>query len=94
VAEVKRLGLGERLRLMAEQKEMIRRDLWAFKETLRQEGREEGRQEGLEEGQRKGREEGRQALLKTARKLRDMGLPVEQIAQATGLSPEAVRGGK
>jgi predicted transposase YdaD len=90
---------------MAEQKEMIRRDLWAFKETLlqegreegRQEGREEGRQEGLEEGQQKGREkgleEGREAaLLETARKLREMGLPVEQIAQATGLSPEAVRG--
>jgi hypothetical protein len=55
----------------------------------RREGWNEGRTEGLTEGLSRGRNEARR---ETARKLRDMGLPVEQIAQATGLSPEAVRG--
>ena len=53
----------------------------------RAEGREEGRAEGREEGRAEGREEGRaEGLLETARNLKRMGMNVDFIAQATGLS--------
>ena len=57
------------------------------REEGRAEGREEGRAEGREEGRAEGREEGRaEGLLETARNLKRMGMNVEFIAQATGLS--------
>lgn len=51
--------------------------------TEREEGRMEGRAEGRAEGQR-------EALLQTAHNLLSMGLRVETIAQATGLSMQEV----
>jgi hypothetical protein len=45
---------------------------------------EEGREEGLERGLEQGREE-------TAKKLKEMGLPLDQIAAATGLDPAQIR---
>ena len=54
-------------------------------------GREEGREKGREEGLVKGREEGREeARLESARKLKQMGVAAEIIAEATGLSPEEI----
>jgi predicted transposase/invertase (TIGR01784 family) len=68
------------------------------------EGREEGRAEGLNEGREKGLSEGREeglseglakgrkeALRETAKKFKDMGLPVDQIAAATGLDPGEIK---
>jgi predicted transposase/invertase (TIGR01784 family) len=52
-----------------------------------EEGLEEGRQEGLEEGLEKGLEKGRQEV---ARALKALGIPVEKITQATGLSPDKI----
>ena len=53
----------------------------------RAEGRAEGREEGRAEGRAEGREEGRaEGLLETARNLKRMGMNVDFIAQATGLS--------
>ena len=54
----------------------------------RLEGRAEGRAEGLEEGRAKGRAEGK---LEDARNLKKLGVSVEIIAQATGLSIEDIR---
>ena len=55
--------------------------------TAKLEGRAEGRAEGREEGRAEGREEGRaEGLLETARNLKRMGMNVDFIAQATGLS--------
>lgn len=55
-------------------------------------GREEGRKEGREEGQKEGIEKGRQqAKIETAKKLLAMGLSKEQIAEATGLSSNAIQ---
>jgi predicted transposase/invertase (TIGR01784 family) len=49
--------------------------------------REEGLEQGVEQGREEGREEGRTEEKRvTARKLLAIGLPVEQIAQVTGLS--------
>ena len=46
---------------------------------------------GLEEGLEKGREEGREeARLESARKLKQMGVATEIIAEATGLSIEEI----
>ena len=55
--------------------------------TAKLEGRAEGREEGRAEGRAEGREEGRaEGLLETARNLKRMGMNVDFIAQATGLS--------
>jgi len=51
------------------------------------EGIAEGRAEGLAEGEAKGRAE---AMLETARKLKSMGLSIDQIAAATGLAPDEI----
>ena len=48
---------------------------------------EEGREEGLEKGLAKGREEERLDLVK---KLKDVGVSIGQIAQATGLTEEQI----
>ena len=51
------------------------------------EGLEKGKEEGLAEGVEKGKEEGEHnAKIETAKNLLSMGLSVEQISKATGLS--------
>ena len=55
--------------------------------TARGEGRMEGRAEGREEGRAEGRAEG---IAETARKMKEGGLPTEQIQQFTGLSAEEI----
>lgn len=57
----------------------------------RAEGREEGRAEGRAEGREEGREEGRaEGIAETARKMKEGGLPIEQISKFTGLSIEEI----
>lgn len=52
-------------------------------------GMEKGRKEGIEEGMEKGRAEGREeALLQTAKKLLELGVPLVDVVSATGLSEE------
>ena len=59
------------------------------------EGRAEGRVEGLAEGRAEGREEGlaeglAEGVLQTARNLKSMGMSLDFIKQATGLSVEEI----
>lgn len=55
-------------------------------------GRAEGRAEGMAEGMAKGMAEGKtKAIIETAKRLLNMGLDMEQVAQGTGLSIEEVR---
>jgi predicted transposase/invertase (TIGR01784 family) len=57
----------------------------------RAEGRTEGRAEGRTEGRAEGRTEGRaEGTLSIARKMKEMGLPVSQIAEVTGLTADEV----
>ncbi|EAA6918841.1 hypothetical protein EF68_004224 [Salmonella enterica subsp. enterica] len=58
-------------------------ELMTIAERLEQKGREEGRKEGIQEGRQEGAAEKAQAI---ARQLRNMGMTLEQIEQATGLS--------
>lgn len=55
------------------------------------EGRAEGREEGRVEGRAEGREEGlAEGVLQTARSLKSMGMSLDFIKQATGLSVEEI----
>ena len=58
----------------------------------RAEAREIGRAEGREEGRAEGREEGHaEERVKNARNLRDLGVDLELIATATGLSVDEIQ---
>ena len=59
------------------------RQEYRFMSGFEMDAREEGRSEGFSDGSR-------QAKLETAKNLLDLGLSVENIAQATGLSREEV----
>ena len=57
----------------------------------KEEGRAEGRAEGKEEGRAEGRAEGMSLRsLEIARNLLSLGLPIDQITQATGLTEEEI----
>ena len=57
----------------------------------KEEGMEKGRAEGKEEGRAEGRAEGMsQRSLEIARNLLSLGLPIDQITQATGLTEEEI----
>jgi len=64
------------------------RDYHNVMATARQEGREEGLKEGEEIGRKEGREE---AILQNARNLKQLGVSITIIAQATGLSEEEIQ---
>jgi len=56
-----------------------------------EEGWEDGREEGRKAGHAEGHAEGlKEKELEIARNLKKLGLPVSQIAEGTGLPPEAV----
>ena len=52
-----------------------------------QEGYEQGVQQGLQQGMQQGKEE---ALFQTAHNLLELGLPLADVAKATGLSEEEI----
>ena len=65
-------------------------------DTARIEGRAEGRAEGIAEGRAEGIAEGRaeglnEGVLKVAKNMKQLGLPAETIAQATGLSATEIK---
>ena len=62
-------------------------------EKGRVEGRTEGLQEGMEKGLEKGRAEGKaEGLKEAAAKMKQLGIPAEQIAQSTGIPAEEIKG--
>ena len=70
------------------------KDYWDYYSTMKtahKKGKAEGRAEGLAEGEAKGRAEGRAAAIKeNARKMKEKKIPVEDIAEITGLSVEEI----
>jgi predicted transposase/invertase (TIGR01784 family) len=88
-----------KLREIIETREKATRDYSNDISCAKEEGREEGREEGIAIGEEKGREEGiaigeekgrEEGKRETAIKLLSMGLHVDQIATATGLSEEEI----
>jgi predicted transposase/invertase (TIGR01784 family) len=65
------------------EEEQIRLDL----EEAREKAIAEGRAEGIEKGHAEGHAEEK---LEIARNLKKMGLSISQIAEGTGLSPDAI----
>jgi len=89
------MSADEKVRAEYEMRLKAWRDRESQKDDYYQEGIMEGirkgRLEGITEGIQKGISEGREeALLETARKLMAMGLSMDQITAATGLSAESV----
>jgi predicted transposase/invertase (TIGR01784 family) len=87
VGELKRLSWSERRRLIAESREKWRLDQQAREEDRFSEGLQQGKTEGIKEGIWQGSQEAR---LETARKMKQAGLPLEQITDFTGLSTEEI----
>ena len=85
IAEVASLDKDERRKY----DESLRayRDTIVVMEGQFMEGERKGRAEGLAEGERKGRAEGRAEI---ARNLKQMGMALEDIAAATGLSKDDI----
>ncbi|MEW6280030.1 MAG: Rpn family recombination-promoting nuclease/putative transposase [Candidatus Eremiobacterota bacterium] len=84
---MRRACASDEVRELVESRMKAMRD-WASRlEHAHQEGREEGRAEGVQEGLQRGE---RKALLETARRMREAGIPAEVIATVTGLRPEAL----
>ena len=72
------------------QNEQARQE-YRFMSGFEMDAREEGVQQGLRQGIQQGFADGSyQTKLETAKNLLDLGLSVENIAQATGLSREEV----
>ena len=72
------------------------RDYHNVIETAKQDGHEAGWKEGLKEGERKGLRKGeeigrKEAILQNARNLKQLGVSISIIAQATGLSEEEIQ---
>ena len=67
------------------------RDTLCVLESAEQRGLKRGREEGLAKGLAKGRAEGlAEGRIETARNMKAKGLPVDLIAECSGLSPEEI----
>ncbi|MBQ2522480.1 MAG: Rpn family recombination-promoting nuclease/putative transposase, partial [Bacteroidales bacterium] len=70
----------------------IQSEIWYARQEGEARGEAKGLEKGLAEGEAKGRAEGASARTdEIARNFKAMGIPIDQIAQATGLTPEQVQ---
>ena len=89
IADVSSLTKEERLHY----DEALRkyRDTLCVLESAEQRGLKKGREEGLAKGLAEGRAEGlAEGRIETARNMKAKGLPVDLIAECSGLSPEEI----
>ena len=89
IADVSSLTKEERLHY----DEALRkyRDTLCVLESAEQRGLKRGREEGLAKGLAKGRAEGlAEGRIEAARNMKAKGLPVDLIAECSGLSPEEI----
>ncbi|MDR0635370.1 MAG: Rpn family recombination-promoting nuclease/putative transposase, partial [Azoarcus sp.] len=84
VSRLAELSQDERTRLLAESREKLQWDIAVKMREADKKGWEKGREKGREEG----REEGRLGI---TRNLLKMGLPLEKIMEATGLTREEIQ---
>ena len=82
VAILRELSEDKQTRMRAEAREKGRRDQEAREDFVFEKGIVQGRQEGIEVGMAR--------LVEAALALKNMGIPADQIALATGLSPEQI----
>ena len=88
-AELAKFGPAERVNY--ENSLKIYRDLKGVIDTAFDEGKFEGKLEGKLEGRIEGKLEGRfEGKLETAKSLKKLGVPIETIIEATGLTKEEI----
>ena len=88
-AEIARLTDDERRDY--EESVKVYRDLFGVMSTAERKGVEKGLEQGRAEGRAEGRVEGRTEEKKDiARKMKTMGVDINVISQATGLTPEEI----
>ena len=80
-------GMSKEDRMKYDESIKVYRDQLAVMEHERLQGEAKGRAEGIAEGRAEGEAKGKAEV---ARNLKQMGLPVDAIVQATGLTPEAI----
>ncbi|WP_081503627.1 Rpn family recombination-promoting nuclease/putative transposase [Treponema primitia] len=90
INEYAKLSWSDRRRMIADYKEKARRDKYAMMEFAKDEGRDEGIALGEVKGIAIGEAKGLERLRNTARKMKIRGIPVNQIAEDTGLTLEEV----
>jgi predicted transposase/invertase (TIGR01784 family) len=84
VEELYEISADKEARAQYEYRLKAQRDRLSAINSAYKDGQSNGKKEGLIEGQRQGK-------LETARMLKEMGIPLTQIARATGLSLEEIR---
>jgi predicted transposase/invertase (TIGR01784 family) len=93
VDELYRVSGDDEVRQLYEIRERAWMDEQARLDYSLKEGLRQGLQQGIQQGIQQGRQEGKlEGLFATAGALKKMGLPLEQIALATGLPPEQIAG--
>ena len=83
----KRLSLRERWRDYQFQKHIWKMDQRALEDQIRIDARDAGLAEGRAEGHAEGQTE---KTIEIARKMKNRGRPLTEIAEITGLSPEEI----
>ena len=85
IVEIERMSADQRLEY--ELSLAVERDMLSALDAKYEDGREEGLKEGRMEGHEEGLKEG---LLKVACTLKQSGMPLPEIAKATGLTSEEI----
>jgi predicted transposase/invertase (TIGR01784 family) len=80
---LKRVNLKDELRYLFEYRRKERADRQAMEEYQREEGHKAGKIEGHKEGKIEGK-------IETAKNLKAMGIAIEQIMLATGLTADEI----
>ena len=93
--QYKKITADEKMMAIIEMRERAKREMEEDKYAARKAGIEEGKKAGIEEGKKAGIEEGKKTGIKEskkeiARKLKETGMEIKQIAEITGLSEEEI----
>jgi predicted transposase/invertase (TIGR01784 family) len=85
--ELKEISADKQRRMVYEARLKAQRDRWMFEDDARADGIERGMAKGMAKGRVEGRAEG---MAKAAKNLKNLGIPLAQISQATGLSMQEI----
>ena len=89
--QVGKINLSPEEERLYESRMKLRSDIVSIQESSFNRGIEKGIERGIERGRKEGREEGSYTkAIETAKKLLEMGIPIENIAIATGLQIEEI----
>ncbi len=88
VAAMRRASASEQVRELIEARMKAKRNWASLVDDAERRGREQGLEQGREQGREEAREQARQRLLEAARQMRQAGVPIDTILQATGLTRE------